>query len=70
MPEALLLADRIRNAIKIHSFASKREQTISAGVAMLMNNDSIDSHIELIYLSIKQKEAGRIESVHFNEPIL
>jgi len=56
--EALLLADRIRNAIKIHAFASKREQTISAGVAMLMNNDSIDSLLHRADTSLYQAKGS------------
>ncbi len=41
--EALLLADKIRNAIQLHSFESKREHTVSAGVAMFVTEDSVDS---------------------------
>ena len=43
LSEALLVADRIRRAIQENSFASKREHTVSSGVAMLIDDESVDS---------------------------
>lgn len=58
--EALLLAEKIRNAIRIHSFESGREHTVSAGVAMFTNDDSVDSLLHRADTSLYQaKKSGK-----------
>jgi diguanylate cyclase (GGDEF)-like protein len=64
--EALLVANRIRNAIKMHSFNSGREHTVSAGVAVFIRDDSIDSFLHradtYLYLA-KEKGKDRVYSL-------
>lgn len=60
LEEAMDVADRIRHEISIHSFESQKKHTVSAGVAMLIHNDSVDSLLHRADTSLYQaKKNGR-----------
>jgi diguanylate cyclase (GGDEF)-like protein len=63
---AIELADRIRQALQMHQFASGRQQTVSVGVATMENEFDMDSLIHKADLSLayaKQQGKNRVCSV-------